>query len=964
MDIHRCRFVSYPPSTINALAFSHSHISKGQKTSAPRLAVGRANGDIEIWNPLKGSWLQEIIIRGGKDRSIDELVWTQDPNEEDANGRTIIGKSRLFSIGYTTTVTEWDLEKGRPLRQANGNHGEIWCLAAQPAPPSTKKDVNGSSTPVESQKLISGCTDGALVLYSTADEDLQLQRVLVRPSVKKAKIISVAFQDRNNVIAGCTDSTIRVYDIRNGSTIRIMSLGAGPAGGLKETIVWSVKALPNGDIISAISTGQLCIFDGKNYTLKQRITGHKQDVLSLATSFDGSMIFSGGMDRRTVVYKQVGKGKGRWAEVAHRRYHIHDVKTMASLECKGMSVVVSGGPDASPTVVPLSQFGMENQRALPFLPQEPIIRSSPKKRLIMSWWDREVNIWRLGRPAKPTHKDSEEQAAQNRKLVARVMIKGEAGITSTALSPDGNILAVATSEDIKIFQLKGRTSEEGDGLKVSKITPPSDFSLGARLIQFSPDGKWICMIREDSRVILARITLEGKSASSITITPQLTKLERIDRKIEKHITLGGLGNYDRTITQIAFSSKSNILAVSDLAGYLDTWILSGREDLSQSISNVEAASSSEPAESDEEETKAVQIFGQYWTRNPSASLLPKLPSAPVILSFRPSTSQHESNDPIPHATRNTPHPISHNLPSGEDRLLIVTATSDVHEFSVLEGALTPWSRRNPTTRFPDEFRQIIDQSRGVFWDVSAGKERLWLYGVGWLWMFDLSRDFPEEARNGNLALTNGYLEKGKKRKREGGKVAMSGAGSTIPDSKLDTGIGRKIQRVIHEEIDETKSIAFSRPENDDTMDMDDDEDLEPLRGKEVARSEEETDGKPHSWRTFKYRPILGMAILGETNQGLEAVIAERPIWDAELAPSRRFGGPIDLIDLRRRDNYFCTEIFLLYDCTALHRILLRDQHTTTSKARPNHPLHLTQPAAHTSYHPRFVPSLGLALFCT
>ena len=344
MDIHRCRFVPYPPSTINALAFSHSHISRNQKTAPPRLAVGRANGDIEIWNPLSGSWLQETIIRGGKDRSVDGLVWIQDPNEVDINGRTIIGKSRLFSIGYTTTVTEWDLEKARPLRQTSGNHGEIWCLAAQPALPPVKKEVNGTSTSQwGGQNLISGCTDGALVLYSTKDEDLQLQRVLVRPSSKKAKIISVIFKDRNIVVAGYTDSTIRIYDTRNGTMLRSMSLGAGPTGGPKEIIVWSVKVLQNGTIVSGDSTGELRIWDGKTYTLMQRVKGHRQDILSLATSYDGSTIFSGGMDRRTVVYKQVGKGKPRWAEVAHRRYHSHDVKTMASLEGRGMSVVVSGG---------------------------------------------------------------------------------------------------------------------------------------------------------------------------------------------------------------------------------------------------------------------------------------------------------------------------------------------------------------------------------------------------------------------------------------------------------------------------------------------------------------------------------------------------------------------------------------------------------------------------------------------
>ena len=117
MDIHRCRFVSYPPSTINVLAFSHSHIARSKKDNVPlRLALGRANGDIEIWNPLNGSWLQETILRGGQDRSVDGLVWTQDPDEEATDGRVIPGKLRLFSIGYTTTVTEWDLETAQPRR--------------------------------------------------------------------------------------------------------------------------------------------------------------------------------------------------------------------------------------------------------------------------------------------------------------------------------------------------------------------------------------------------------------------------------------------------------------------------------------------------------------------------------------------------------------------------------------------------------------------------------------------------------------------------------------------------------------------------------------------------------------------------------------------------------------------------------------------------------------------------------
>lgn len=366
MDIHRCRFVPYPPSTINALAFSHSHIEEGQKTAPPRLAVGRANGDIEIWNPLNGTWLQETIIRGGKDRSIDGLVWTQDPNEE-VHGSIIVGKSRLFSIGYTTTVTEWDLATGKPLRQASGNHGEIWCLAAQPALVPIKDEANGASTgPWPGQHLIAGCTDGALVLYSTKDEDLQLQKVLIKPSSKKAKIISVTFQNRNIFVAGCSDSIIRIFDIRSGALLRSMTLGVGPVGGPKEIIIWSVKALPDGTIVSGDSTGELRIWDGKTYTFMQRVKSHKQDILSLAISADGTSIISGGMDRRTVVYKQIGKGRMRWAEVAHRRYHKHDVKTMASFEGKGISCVVSGGKSIILTYLNNTNFCQDPTLLRPF----------------------------------------------------------------------------------------------------------------------------------------------------------------------------------------------------------------------------------------------------------------------------------------------------------------------------------------------------------------------------------------------------------------------------------------------------------------------------------------------------------------------------------------------------------------------------------------------------------------------
>lgn len=342
MDIHRCRFVPFPASPINAVAFSHPLLDSKRPA---RLAIGRANGDIEIWNPLNGNWFQETIIHGGRDRSVDALVWVTGDDEHMPDGSVLFGRSRLFSIGYTTTVTEWDLEQGRAKKHASGQHGDIWCLGAQPAP--SKEQPNGVVPASQPQRLVAGTIDGSIVLYSIDDDDLQFQRVLVKTHKKNIKMVSIAFQSRQIAVVGCSDSAIRVYDLRRGELIRTMTLGKDLLGGSKDIIVWSVKCLKNGDIVSGDSTGQVCIWDGKTYTQAQRIQGHKQDVLSLATSADGSSIISGGMDRRTALYRPMPRDPSRWQRLWHRKYHDHDVKAMASFEGQGMSVVVTGGENLS-----------------------------------------------------------------------------------------------------------------------------------------------------------------------------------------------------------------------------------------------------------------------------------------------------------------------------------------------------------------------------------------------------------------------------------------------------------------------------------------------------------------------------------------------------------------------------------------------------------------------------------------
>ncbi|KAI4111531.1 MAG: hypothetical protein LQ339_000402 [Xanthoria mediterranea] len=964
MDVHRCRFVPYPPSGINALAFSHpsslATSSKGLPTL--RLAIGRANGDIEIWNPLRGAWHHESTFRGGKDRSIEGLVWTHDPEEQDKNGLNVPGRLRLYSIGYSSAVTEWDLGSGLPIRHASGNYGELWCIAAQPRLPSTKIKTpsisNGNKEDdIEYQSLAVGCADGSIVLFSTAEGDLKFERTLTRPAKKKARVLSITWQTRHIVITGHADSTIRIFDVRNGQQIRSMSLGAGPEGGPKEILVWSVKCMVDGTIVSGDSTGTVSFWDAKLYSRLQRITSHKADVLDLAVSVDGEAVFSGSMDRRTTLYRRtVGSRPGekrRWVEIAHQRFHSHDVKAMATFETKGISILASGGLDTTPIIVPIREYGKEHHRTLSCLPQKPPVCSAPKKRLLVSWWDREVSLWRIATSLQTLVESNEYEdpsLSPAKRLMAKVLIQGEESITSADIVQDGSLLVVATLSTIKVFRLKAK-NDSTIGLR--KIELPSELhGIGAKIIQWSPDGKWLLSIASNNKVQAIRVAGWADSKKGPHFLPQIVNLKRLPRKaLQFNYLNGSLGAYNRSISCVAFSVDSRVLVVGDLSGHLDTWVLEGHEDLTQDppitrSSNDKSSSSSSSSSDESDESDAEHhptlVYAQHWKRNPTAHLIPKLPSAALIMSFRPTKPTSISPEGLTngnghlHPTRYNPYPHSHDLPTGEDRLFIVTAEHQFYEINILAGKISDWSRRNPTSALPKEFRSIRDRAMGCIWDVapssspSPDRHRIWLYGNTWLWMFDLAQDLPRPDHDENEESDRdepqvGEFSQTRKRRREkaarkksinlsmdhdGDSLARfakkerdTGAGSRIPAHELVTGVGRKMRKTIGAKGADASFVKLGRDVSDESEAEDDEEEEEDeddqalmklRRGGDVAMVDgdgngtDKTDEKtqkemrtgPPFWGTFKYRPILGIVPIGgreddENDDPLEGTDRER-----------------------------------------------------------------------------------------
>lgn len=501
---------------------------------------------------------------------------------------------------------------------------------------------------------------------------------------------------------------------------------------------------------------------------------------------------------------------------------------------------------------------------------------------MVSWWGREIHIWKLLQSMQELQgsNDVEQSKKENRPRLGRIFVKGESDITSCSISRDGSILVVSTATAIKAFHLTIPSDDVKQELKIRKIEVPSTIeSAGSTLVQISPNGRWLGWIQEGGQVRIAKVTRED---SGISIQPRPIKLTRLRRDIPKHVRLGGLGNYQRRVTHMTFSPDSSVIATADLAGYVDTWILQ-HDDVQNGTASAEDDAASASDSSDSSDDEHTSESGSAWTRNPKASLFPRLSHAPVALSF--------SDDALGPILRDEGE-------EGPDDyvLLAITAASRIYTFNPLEGSLTKWSRRNAVWKLPEEIRATRDLIKGVVWS----GPRIWMYGTSFVFMLDISHNFTEQESESS--------KKSRKRKRG----ADSGAGSktevgTLVPQQVRMSLAGDGKTGEWMDVD----MADAEPQADDTRNEDESDEaeeelgggeLEKLRKREQrGRSEVEGDApgaedqRKKWWHTFKYRPILGVVPLSGTGKGetngvngsskkaptIEVALVERPKWDVE-----------------------------------------------------------------------------------
>ncbi|CAM6083883.1 unnamed protein product [Calypogeia fissa] len=520
LEVHRWRQIDWRPSAVVALATS---------VNGTVVAAARENGAIELWNVAPGSvgWHCLLTIPGKEDAAISSLVWCKSWDEE------VSPLGRLFSAGLDGFITEWDLQTLQPKEIVESYGGSVWQLAAEPLvkPVQSSKIGNGSvrmqngaldddsdessdeedsdneddkhvEQKAAEQRVVVGCDDGCLRLFTVSDSD---EGMLYRRSFPRVegRILSVAWSvDGSKIYSGGSDGCIHCWDSYKVQELFRITAGIGGLGGGAELCVWSLLVLRDGTIVSGDSSGSTQFWEGKHGTLIQALAKHGADVLALAVSPSHRGVYAAGADGQVVLYQHVdtilredaaavgsantvGVLTDKWVCVGSKRTHTHDVRALAvafpylyeegqTTEMKfekrirkrdhpgkssdhrkwlqpGAPMLISGGNDSKLFTYPANAFLAFHPHDICPAPQHPHVQLTSEVgngwgTMFMAQYSTWVDVWRTNSNSKNLLDMKEGLDFRKDVLGKRKAIEDGSNVKRKNMKPNGGLLVKSASD--------------------------------------------------------------------------------------------------------------------------------------------------------------------------------------------------------------------------------------------------------------------------------------------------------------------------------------------------------------------------------------------------------------------------------------------------------------------------------------------------------------------------------------
>ena len=426
--VHRCRFLDHVPHAIESLDVD---------PSCQRLAVLRANADIEVWSLKRGEpHFCEFRIAGPVDVPVRRVAWGARSPRHPAG--------RLFTCGLHGLLTEWDLRTLSAVSSWDSGGGAAWTMHVH----------------VASRTMAVGCEDGGCSVFDMADDDSE-PTLRHRTPPQGGRLLGVAFSPQGSHLAcSAADGSVRVWHVASWQALSRYVLES--EGRRKPPLVWSVALLSDLTVVTGDSTGHVCFYDGQHGTLLRRFGSHQADILALAVSRDETRVFAAGVDQKVVCFSPMppaaahggssaGAGVTRlaapptssstrgWLIACSRRPHTHDVRALVTYEPRdaaggkreaarrskaarlaaaaaagsasggsgnvsavtssalptALPMLVSGGIDCQLSLTSLDEFERAPPlKLLPF-PRQGSLAIAKRARLLLLHNGSEVNVWQL-----------------------------------------------------------------------------------------------------------------------------------------------------------------------------------------------------------------------------------------------------------------------------------------------------------------------------------------------------------------------------------------------------------------------------------------------------------------------------------------------------------------------------------------------------------------------------------------
>ena len=689
LHIHRCRFLDWEPQTVVCMATS---------ASGQLLAVARESGAVEIRLVLEKFRVVGVVPLPGKRGLIRALAWSQDVQD---------ARARLFVGSLDTFISEIDVTGMRVRHRRDSYGGPIWCLAVAPA-----QDL-----------LAVGCEDGSVKLFSTADNALEFSRAL--PTVN-ARVLSLAWQvfpvssvpfsssaslstQQLGIFVGAIDGTIRHLDAATGHSAYRMTVEA--RNSVHPAMIWCLKSLRDGTLVSGDSLGNIHFWDGALGTLKQSFSVHEADVLALEAGPMGETVFASGVDSKLVCLRrqpssqqqqqqqqQMEAANGKWVVTASNRAHSHDLRALALVrkssgrqgggEGRQSYLLVSGGEDTKLCTYSVNAFAHTRPRYIAPYPYHPLasLASGHPARLLLMQHDRKLHLWVLG----ATKGETAAVLRHEPSPVLEIQAAKGGLVTCSALSPDGRFLAYATGEELRVFEVEMEEEEEDEGgfvgggrVDLQRWKPSALQKAGVRksvtALAFSPDSKMLVLGTGGGRVLRLRLDLPVA----------------VVEEVRDDATSAGAEG--RGVVRLSCSQDGRSVAVGRWNGEVEIY----------SIPSVERKKKKKKKKEGGEAAVAVAEEGG---RELTLSWrLPRLDSAPTALAYHPETGV----------------------------LVIACVSNRFYLFDVDAQQLTGWSK-DFGHRLPKELLDRHDCVLGICFNPDS-PNGLILHGFGFVCYVDLDR---------------------------------------------------------------------------------------------------------------------------------------------------------------------------------------------------------------------------------